>query len=262
MTENYHTHTSRCHHATGTDEDYVQSAIAAGLTVLGFSDHTPFFFPGDYYSTFRMYPDQLQDYAKSILALKEKYRDQIEIRLGLEVEYYPDRMADLLTLIEPYNIEYMILGQHFCGNELDSPYNGTATDSEAHLKRYCNQLIAAMDTKLFSYVAHPDLVNFTGDQEIYDYHIRSLLMAAKERDIPMEINLLGVRGQRHYPNRQFWRIAGEVKCPVVIGSDAHRPEDVTDSDSEAIAMEMVEEYGLSLLPKVPIHSYHLSPLTK
>ena len=262
MTENYHTHTFRCNHASGADEDYVQSAIAAGLTVLGFSDHTPFFFPGTYYSAFRMYPDKIQGYAESILALKEKYRDHIDIRLGLEVEYYPDRMADLLALIAPCGIEYMILGQHFCGNELDSPYNGTPTDREAHLKRYCDQLIDAMDTKLFSYFAHPDLVNFTGDEEIYDHHIRRLLMAAKERDIPMEINLLGVRGQRHYPNRQFWRIAGEVKCPVVIGSDAHRPEDVTDSDSEAIAMEMVEEYGLSLLPKVPIHSYHLSPLTK
>lgn len=262
MTENFHTHTSRCRHALGTDEAYVQSAIAAGLKILGFSDHTPFLFPGTHYSHFRMFPDQIQDYANTVLSLKEKYRDQIDIRLGLEVEYYPDRMSDLLALIDPCGIEYMILGQHFCGNELDSPYNGTATDSEAHLKRYCDQLIEAMDTKLFSYVAHPDLINFTGDQEIYDYHIRRLLMAAKERDIPMEINLLGVRGQRHYPNRQFWRIAGEVKCPVVIGSDAHRPEDVTDSNSEEIAMEMVEEYGLSLLPKVPIHSYHLSPLTK
>ena len=262
MTENYHTHTFRCNHASGADEDYVQSAIAAGLTVLGFSDHTPFFFPGTYYSAFRMYPDKIQGYAESILALKEKYRDHIDIRLGLEVEYYPDRMADLLALIAPCGIEYMILGQHFCGNELDSPYNGTPTDRESHLKRYCDQLIDAMDTKLFSYFAHPDLVNFTGDEEIYDHHIRRLLMAAKERDIPMEINLLGIRGQRHYPNQQFWKIAGEVKCPVVIGCDAHEPKHVSDPDSERIAMDMVEKYNLALLPKVPIHSYRLSPLTK
>ena len=36
---NYHTHTARCGHAIGTDEEYVQAAIQAGLKTLGFSDH-------------------------------------------------------------------------------------------------------------------------------------------------------------------------------------------------------------------------------
>ena len=39
---NYHTHTKRCMHATGTDADYVKAALDAGLDVLGFSDHGPF----------------------------------------------------------------------------------------------------------------------------------------------------------------------------------------------------------------------------
>ena len=38
---NYHTHTSRCGHAGGTDEEYVLAAIEAGWQVLGFSDHMP-----------------------------------------------------------------------------------------------------------------------------------------------------------------------------------------------------------------------------
>ena len=225
MTENYHTHTSRCHHATGTDEDYVQSAIAAGLTVLGFSDHTPFFFPGDYYSTFRMYPDQLQDYAKSILALKEKYRDHIDIRLGLEVEYYPDRMADLLTLIEPYNIEYMILGQHFCGNELDSHYNGTATDSEAHLKRYCNQLIAAMDTKLFSYVAHPDrMFRYCPEWNMEMQNIaQDLISIVQKREIVLEQNLAAIEKNMYWP--EFWECVPEG-VEIIRGVDAHSTEEM------------------------------------
>ena len=43
MTENYHTHTARCRHATGTEEEYVLAAIDRGLKILGFSDHTPLF---------------------------------------------------------------------------------------------------------------------------------------------------------------------------------------------------------------------------
>lgn len=42
ITNNYHTHTSRCGHAVGEDEEYVINAIKSGIKVLGFSDHVPF----------------------------------------------------------------------------------------------------------------------------------------------------------------------------------------------------------------------------
>ena len=41
MKANFHTHTTRCGHASGTDEDYVRAALAQGFGVLGFSDHVP-----------------------------------------------------------------------------------------------------------------------------------------------------------------------------------------------------------------------------
>ncbi len=53
LTTNFHTHTTRCNHAVGEDRQYVEAAIKGGLKVLGFSDHSPYFFSGDYYSTFR-----------------------------------------------------------------------------------------------------------------------------------------------------------------------------------------------------------------
>ena len=85
ITSNYHTHTSRCGHATGEDEQYVQCAIEAGIKVLGFSDHTPW--PGLLQPKIRMSEDLLENYVKSLTFLKEKYKDQIEIHIGLEVEY-------------------------------------------------------------------------------------------------------------------------------------------------------------------------------
>ena len=64
MIANYHTHTPRCNHAWGAEEEYVERALEAGLKILGFSDHSPQFFPGDYYLGVRMRPEQLQDYMK------------------------------------------------------------------------------------------------------------------------------------------------------------------------------------------------------
>ena len=51
---NYHTHTTRCMHAIGQDEEYVQAAIKAGIKKLGFSDHTPWHYDSSFKATMRM----------------------------------------------------------------------------------------------------------------------------------------------------------------------------------------------------------------
>ena len=66
MRYNLHTHTYRCNHASGTDREYVEAAIKAGMKTLGFADHCPQFFPNDYYSTFRMRPEAAADYVESL----------------------------------------------------------------------------------------------------------------------------------------------------------------------------------------------------
>lgn len=45
MFANYHTHTSRCQHATGEEKAYVEQAIQNGMKILGFSDHCRGSFP-------------------------------------------------------------------------------------------------------------------------------------------------------------------------------------------------------------------------
>lgn len=52
MKTNYHTHTTRCMHAVGDDEDYVRSAIKGGFQELGFSDHGPWKLHTDFVRTY------------------------------------------------------------------------------------------------------------------------------------------------------------------------------------------------------------------
>ena len=255
MIANYHTHTPRCRHADGSEEAYVQTAIAADMKILGFSDHTPYWFPGDYYSHMRMYPDQLQDYCDTVRGLQKQYADRLQIHLGLEVEYYPGLFKDLLSRIRDYGIEYMILGQHWVGNEENEPYCGRANDSEANLARYCDQTIEAMETGLFTYLAHPDLLFFTGDDRAYETHMRRLCKAAKGCNMPLEINLWGLYYHRNYPDQRFWRIAAEEGNQVVIGADAHEPWAVNNSACEAQAMEIVRKFDLDLLTTVDLRKF-------
>ena len=251
MFANYHTHTWRCNHAEGTEVQYVRNAVKNGVKILGFSDHTPHFYPNGYYShNVRMTPEQLTDYVETVERLREKFRDQIEIHIGLEAEYYPELFPKLLDFLKDKPIEYLLLGQHFLGNETGEFYCGTKTEDENLLARYCNQSMAGMNTGRFTYFAHPDLINFTGDKKIYKKHIRELCREANSCDMPLEINLVGVALQLQYPNPAFWEVAAEENCKVIIGRDAHKPDAFDDHESERKAMQIVEKYGLKLIDTV------------
>ena len=80
---NYHSHTKRCGHAIGEDEEYVLAAIANGYTKMGFSDHAPYrngYAPGE-----RMHKEELDSYIESVKVLQEKYKDQIEYSHWLRI---------------------------------------------------------------------------------------------------------------------------------------------------------------------------------
>ena len=70
---NYHAHTWRCQHATGTEEDYIRQAIASGFEVCGFSDHTPWPYKSSFVSGMRMRIDQLEGYIATVRRLSEEY---------------------------------------------------------------------------------------------------------------------------------------------------------------------------------------------
>ena len=111
-----------------------------------------------------------------------------------------------------------------------------------------------METGLYTYFAHPDLFRFTGDEAVYDREMRKLCRTAGETGTPLEINLLGIRDGRHYPDERFWRIAAEEGCKAILGSDAHQPAWVTDPASEEKALRMAERLGLEVLTQLPLRS--------
>lgn len=248
MIANYHTHTWRCGHAEGGEEAYVRQAVRAGLKTLGFSDHTPYDFfdsePRD--RPIRMKPEELPEYAASVRRLAEEYRDRLRILVGVEAEYYPKYFPRLLELLRENGIQYMILGQHFLGNEVGEPYSGRASGDPKVLERYVSQSIEALDTGLFTYFAHPDLIHFVGSGAVYKREMRKLCRAAKRTQTPLELNLLGMRENRHYPNERFWRLAAEEGNAVVLGCDAHTPGDVVDPEGERKALALVDRLGLTL----------------
>ena len=156
----------------------------------------------------------------------------------------------MMKIINDLGTEYIILGQHFIGNERPDYHHACADrhEDEKMLVKYVDQVIDAMETGVFSYVAHPDLINFVGSDDIYEKHMRRLCKAAVKLDIPFEINFLGIRGKRIYPKDLFWKIAGEEGVTVVFGFDAHDIKAAYDGASLEVALEMVKKYNLKYEP--------------
>ncbi len=252
MKANYHTHTWRCNHATGTEEEYIQAAIGRGLSTLGFSDHTPYLFDNNYTSRIRMRPEQLDDYVSCLASLGRKYSNQLKTFIGVEAEYYPAYFGDTISFLRDHGIEYMILGQHFIGNEPTGIYSGSCTDDKEIMKQYCRQTMEAMQTGLFTYFAHPDLIQYVGDISFYKKEMCHLIREARNCAMPVEINLLGLFQGRHYPGKLFLECVAEENCPVIIGCDAHDPESLSDTTIEQRALEMLQEYQLHILSDIEL----------
>ena len=252
ISANYHTHTVRCNHAAGSEREYVQQAIAAGLKVLGFADHSPYIFQGDYYSSFRMRPQELSSYVSVLQALKKEYEGEIEIHIGLEAEYYPDVFEDYKELIRDSGVEYLILGQHYAGKEPSKRYSGRADDDEERLHLYVDSVLEGARSGFYSYIAHPDILNFTGDYRLFISEMDRLVEGIVKEDLPLEMNILGLREGRHYPREDFLALVSKHGGKMIVGCDAHRPQDVYDEPTVKRALELLEKYGIERTEQVDI----------
>ena len=263
MLANYHTHTYRCMHADGKDEEYVQKAIAENVKILGFSDHAPNAPRADgYRSYYKMYPEETEEYYASIRALKEKYKDKIELHVGFETEYFHSTWQDELEFMKKHPPEYLILGQHYVDFEYLNGIHGSHSDmgratcdDKDRIKPYVDTVIEAMSTERFSCVAHPDVLTYTGDEQ--DYYLEQMariVEASKKYAVPIEYNLLGQSLKRQYPRLDFWKLVGEMGGSCIIGCDAHSPSRVADKNELAEAKKILADCNVKIIETIELRN--------
>lgn len=257
---NYHTHTYRCGHAVGSEEDMVLKAIDLKIKELGFSEHIPL----PHYRRFllKSLPHCLTDlhsilsciksiifngpsmrmpyktrfeHEKIVKDLKIKYKQELKIYQGYECEYFKEYIPYYKKLLSSHEIDYLILGNHFDKFPIHKYYYGKKNISDKMLLDYRDDVIHAIHTGLFSYIAHPDL--FLQGRNSFDELCRQITYdickEAKKYNIPLEINAGGIRKglikmnqKKVYPytNDYFFQIASEIGNDIIIGIDAHSPD--------------------------------------
>ena len=237
----HHLHTSRCGHAEGGLEDYVRAAEERGLAGIGFSDHFPLLHVRD--AGLSMGVQELPSYVREVSEMRES-RPGLYVRLGVEVDYLPETVGRLGEYLEAYPFDYVMGAVHFIdGWGFDDPRNIAGyegRDLYALWERYFELVGDAAESGLFDILAHPDLVKKFG------FRPRADVTALYERCLDrvaaagaaVEVNTAGLRKPvgEIYPGEDFLRMCRERDIRVVLGSDAHRPQEVGHRFEEALRL--------------------------
>ena len=257
MISNFHTHTYRCLHAFGTEEDYTAEAIKQHIKELGFSDHAPF---PDRDFGYRMQYNELDEYIKAVEQSKEKHKEEILIYKGLEIEYIPIYENYYRELLEEKGLDYLALGEHIYMGSDGKLKNIFYAKSTENYKEYALRVCEAIETGLFRYVAHPDVMfaNYLKWDSNCEKAVSLIVECAEKNDAILEYNANGIRkgieifpdGSRYpYPHKYFWEAVKDKGIRVIIGSDCHAPEQINDKFVKA-AENSAAKMGLNVIESI------------
>lgn len=240
MLSDYHLHTPLCRHATGAPVGYARVAIELGLAEIGFADHNPM--PRDF-DDWRMKIDELPVYFELVEKARAAF-PALPIRLGLECDYIEGQEAwvEKLAAMAPW--DFLIGSVHYVapGWAVDDPkWIGKFRDRpvEEIWDLYWAAYEKCIRSRLFDFVAHPDLVKKFGFRPTGDLrkYYEPAIAAAAETNVAVEINTAGLRKEARelYPSQQFLELACAARVPLLINSDAHAPNEVGYAFGSAVA---------------------------
>jgi histidinol-phosphatase (PHP family) len=222
-----HNHTTRCNHAEGTVNEYIERAIELGIDIYGFSEHAPM----DFDENYRLPFSDMDAYVSDILTAKEKYKNEIEILLGYEVDYLPGHMDDRVLNA---NVDYLIGSVHFIDKwSFDNPefIGGWKTkDIDEIWKAYFEATEAMVKMGKFDIVGHLDLIKVFKYMPKTDVRLlaKNVLKAIKKSGMVMELNAAGLRKpvKEIYPSQALLEEAYALDIPITFSSDAHAVDQV------------------------------------
>jgi histidinol-phosphatase (PHP family) len=248
--EDWHTHSALCRHAVGSIEVYIKKAIQLNLNTIGLSDHFPYEFLKNLeripYTEYSMTLDEINKYLTTAEALREKYKDFINVRIAFEIDFYENQESALnyhLNKIKS-QLDYILGSIHilnfndgrgawvFDDNRFRNEYDYYGAD-EVYLEYY-KTVQKMIKSKAFNLdvIGHFDLPKKFNDKPINKELISSESIKAleliKKRGIVIEVNTSGLRKdiKEQYPSELILQEIYAQDIPILLGSDAHDPNEI------------------------------------
>lgn len=247
----YHLHTSRCCHATGTMEEYLVAAEQSGLQEIGFADHYPLGLLGyKPRSQVTMHPEELPDYIMQVEELRAASKT-VRVKLGVEVDYLPGTEQKTRKLLQAQKFDYVIGSIHFLEDwDFTHPIYADHYKEKDLSELYGRYFTLVWDlcySRLFDIIGHIDVIKKFGyrpPESLEPYWVKTA-QVLRETGTCLELNTAGRDAPvgDFYPDRRLLEICHAEGVWVTIGSDAHSPEQVGRYMPEAL--DLLRSVGYS-----------------
>jgi len=214
-------------HTLAAIEPYVEQASKRGIDEIGFTEHVYYFEQTRHLWSMPYHLERcVYDIEPYVEAVVEAKRRGYPVKLGIEVDYIPDREEETAEALAPYPWDYVLGSIHFLdGLAIDAePSMVDSIGAERTWERYYDSLAGAARSGLFDSLAHPDLVKFHGPEMDWDWDTVAGLLDG----VAIEVSSAGLHKPHGtiYPNPAFLEAARARDLPITLASDAHAPQKV------------------------------------
>jgi len=211
-----------------TISELIAGARGAGVTELGISDHFAVI-PNGQSPHWSIQPEKLDAYVEDVLRAAQN-ADDLTIRLGVEVDFFPETLEESISLLKPYPFDYIIGSVHFI-NEFAIDLNADTWEGISREERtqiwqaYWRHIAAAAQSGYFDFIGHFDLpkkFKFYPDVDLTADALAAL-DAIAATDAALEINTSGWHkpATEAYPKLFYIKEARRRNIPILINADSH-----------------------------------------
>jgi len=251
---NYHSHCSFCD-GRAPLEEFVKEAISQGFYSYGVSSHAPLPFP----TQWTMEWEQMEAYLDEFKNLRSKYADEIELYVGLEIDYLNEESNPSVARFTELPLDYRIGSVHLlydaagevvdidCSpavfkERVDRHFNG---DVLRVIRMYFDRLFRMVELGGFDILGHADKMHYNAsyyhpgllDEPWYEALMKDYFSLVASRGYLVEINTKAYDSLgTFYPNSRYWELMKEYQIKVLVNSDAHYPERINAGRMEALRL--------------------------
>ena len=251
---NYHSHCSFCD-GRAPFEEFVKEAITQGFYSYGVSSHAPLPFP----TRWTMEWGQMEAYLDEFNNLRQKYADEIELYVGLEIDYLNEESNPSVARFTELPLDYRIGSVHLlydaagevvdidCSpavfkERVDRHFNG---DVLRVVRMYFDRLFRMVELGGFDILGHADKMHYNAscyhpgllDEPWYEALMKDYFSLVASRGYLVEINTKAYDSLgTFYPNSRYWELMKEYQIKILVNSDAHYPERINAGRMEALRL--------------------------
>ncbi|ADL08299.1 histidinol-phosphatase [Thermosediminibacter oceani] len=255
----YHVHLERGPYTIEWMKRFLEEGAKRCVKEVGFSEHCYRFIQAKHLwrssgSRGKWHEERATEDIEWYIDVVEKAKSEgLPVKLGIEVDYIPEWEGEIRDFVLKYPFDYVIGSVHWLGDfGFDNPdyiREWEIRDVYETHKEYFGVLVKAIESDIFDIIAHIDVIKVFGHVTVKDLTpvYEKVAAAMRRADVCAEISTAGIRKPvgEIYPSPAIMSHLKKYEIPVMINSDAHRPEDVGRDFGRAL--EYVKSYGFNRL---------------